>query len=334
MSTVTQAYRDEFHQQAGKPVFRGQQTTGLSFGQYSQWFDMTPITKPNTLAGYFKFSYTTSGTVTTVAGTDQLDAVISQVEAGPSSGTAYRSKSITRKGIEDIEQTVFDVNYGYPRTATSTTPGTFTPFLYVPLGGEAAAVRFLMASATAGYSGGTVVLNAVTAYSIEGDNDSVVSFNEQNTPALGSSIQDMTPYLSKTIAPDLIILEGESTASVTQVFLSGQDNQIGIAATDIDAAANGAIAWSPITGAPKNGLGLATQQIVPSIFMVNFTSATTHDVLELQIKGGTTNAAQQAQITPAPPAYNMTGTVNAAGKPVPSSSSGQGGAPLLRRTRF
>ena len=332
MSTTIGAFRDEFRQQAAKPVFRGQQTTGLSFGQYTAWFDLTPITKPNTLAGYFKFNWSDTGSMTTVSGADQLDAVIQQVEVGPSSGMAYRSKAITRKGMEDIEQTTFDVNYSYPRTAVSTTTGTFTPFLYVPIGGPAASVRFLLASSTAAFSAGTVTINSVTAYSIEGENSSVVSFNEQNTPSLGSSIQDMTPYISKTIAPDLIILEGETTATVTQVFAADQQNSIIIAATDIDAAANGAIAWSPITGAPKNGLGLVAQQAVPSIFQVNFTSATTHDVLEIQIAGGTSNQAQSAQVTPAPPASQNVGVPNAAGKPVPAGGHGMGS--VVRRPRF
>jgi len=332
MSTTIQAYRDDFRQQAAKPVFKSQQTTGLSYSQYTQWFDMTPTTKPYTLAGYFKFNYTvTGGSITSVSGADQLDAVISQVEVAPSSGMGPRSKAITRKGMEDIEQVTFDNSYSYPRTAAGTATTTATPFLYVPIGGEAAAVRFLMATATAAYSAGTVTFNSVTAYAIEGDNDSVVSFNEQNTPSLGSSLQDMSPYIQKTITPDMIIIEGETTSSVTQVCLAGQDNRIIIAATDIDAAANGAIAFSPIQGAPKNGLGLATQQVYPSIFQVNFTSASTRDVLEIQVKGGTSNVPQHAQVTPAPPASQNTGTVNAAGKPVPASGQGATG---FRRSRF
>jgi hypothetical protein len=333
VTTTIKAFRDEFGQQAAKPVFRGQQTTGLSFGQYTQWFDLTPITKPYTLAGYFKFNWSDTGTMTTVSGADQLDAVIQQVEVAPSSGMAPRSKSITRKGMEDIEQVTFDTNYSYPRTAVSTTTGTFTPFLYVPIGGEAAAVRFLLAASTAAFSGGTVTINSVTAYSVEGDSSTVVSFNEQNTPSLGSSLQDMSPYISKNITPDMIILEGETTSTVTQVFMAGQNNQIIIAATDIDAASNGAIALSPITGSAKNGLGLATQQVYPSIFQVNFTSATTHDVLEIQWAGGTSNVPQTPQVTPAPPATGQVGVVNAAGRPVPASG-GPGISPAIRRPRF
>lgn len=333
MTTTIQAYRDEFRQQAAKPVFKSQQTTGLSFGQYTQWFDLTPTTKPYTLAGYFKFNWSDTGTMTTVSGADQLDAVIQQVEVAPSSGMGPRSKAITRKGMEDIEQACFDVSYGYPRTAVATGTNTFTPFLYVPIGGEAAAVRFLLASSTAAFSGGTVTINSVTAYAIEGDNPAVVSFNEQNTPSLGSSIQDMSPYISKTISPDLIILEGETTATTTQIFLSGANNKIIVAATDIDAAANGAIAWSPITGAPKNGLAIATQQIYPTIFQVNFTSATTHDVLEIQVKGPTDNTPQHAEPTPAPPASANTGVVNVAGKPSPARTVG-GSATNVARRRF
>jgi hypothetical protein len=333
MTTTIKAFRDEFGQQAAKPVFKSQQTTGLSFGQYTQWFDMTPTTKPYTLAGYFKFNWNVSGTITTVAGTDVLDAVIQQVEVAPSSGMAPRSKSITRKGMEDIEQVTFDTSYGYPRTATPTTTTTVTPFLYVPIGGEAAAVRFLLASSTAAFSSGTVSINSVTAYAVEGDNGTVVSFNEQNTPSLGSSLQDMSPYISKNITPDLIILEGETTSTVSQVFMAGQDNRIIIAATDIDAASNGAIALSPITGAAKNGLGLASQQVYPNIFQVNFTTATTHDVLEIQWAGSTQNEPQHPQTTPAPPASQNTGTTNAAGKPVPASGVASGPAGI-RRPRF
>ncbi len=331
MSTTIQAYRDEFKQQAAKPVFKSQQTTGLSFGQYTQWFDLTPTTQPYTLAGYFKFNWSDTGTMTPVSGADQLDAVIAQVEVAPSSGVGPRSKAITRKGMEDIEQVTFDVNFSYPRAAVSATTGTFTPFLYVPIGGQAAAVRFLLASSTAAFSAGTVSINSVTAYAVEGANDTVVSFNEQNTPSLGSGLQDMNAYVSKNIAPDLILLEGETTSTVTQVIITGQDNSVVVAATDIDAVSNGAIAFSPITGAAKNGLSLATQQVVPNIFQVNFTSATTHDILEIQYKGGTVNSPQVSQTTPAPPASSMTGVVNPAGKPVPAGSTRGYAAPMRRR---
>ncbi len=331
MSTTIAAFRDAFRQQAGKPNFKSQQTTGLSYGQWTQWFDMTPNTQPNVVAGYFKFSYTVSGTtITPVSGADQLDAVIAEVQVAPSPGTAPRSQAITRRGMEMIEQESFDVNYGYPRAAPPSTAGTYTPFLYVPIGGEAAAVRFQMASATAAYSAGTVVFNSVTAYTVEAENTTVVSFNEQNTPALGSGLQDMTNYISKNISPDLVVLVGESSSTVTQVMMSGGNGKLAINAVDVDAISNGAAAFSPITGAPFAGLGIAAEQIYPNIFQVDFAAATTHDVLEVQYSGSTENAPQKPETTPATPASSQVGTTNAAGKPVPAG----GTATPSRRPRF
>ena len=334
MSTSLSAYRDEFAIQAAKPVFKDQQTTGLSFNQFTQWFDVAPLTRPNVLAAYFKFSYTTSGTITTVSGADQLDAVIQQVQVSPAKGLGARSQAITRKGMEDIEQVTFNVNYGYPRTAVTTAGGTFTPFLYVPVGGEAGAIRFQMASGTAAYSGGTVALNSVTCYVIEGDSDLVVTFNEQNTPSLGSGLQNMRPYLRDDIAPDIVIMEGEDTSTVTFLNMADQNGRLLIAAADVDAAANGAAAFAPIVGAPKNGLGLVTQEAVPTIFQATFASATTHDILEVQYYGPPQAVSQPTQVTPATPAHQSVGVQNAAGVPVPANSKAAGSLGTIRRPRF
>ena len=65
MSAVLDAYRQAFSA-AGKPIFIGQQTSGLSFGQWTQWFNFgAQQNQANLLAAYFKFSYTVSGTTIT-----------------------------------------------------------------------------------------------------------------------------------------------------------------------------------------------------------------------------------------------------------------------------
>lgn len=333
MSSVIEAYRAAFQSAAATPDFVAQQTTGLSFGQWSQWFPLTVGRgKSSVLAAYCKFSYTVSGTtITPVTGADVLDVVVQGVQVAAEAGGSIRSDAITRKGMEDVEQAAFDTNYGYPRAAPSSTAGTYTAFVYVPIGGPAAAIRFMMASATAGYSAGTVVLNSVTVYKVIGDNDTVVVFHEQNTPQVGTSTQDMHAYLSPKIAPSLIVLVTDTSSNVQFVNLAGQKGNLLITAADIDAVSNGAIAYTPRTGALAQGVALAADESVPSVFQVSFGTASTHDLLEIQFGGSqVTNPPTKPETTPSEPATKTVGVPNAANVPV----AAKGGSYRTRTPRF
>lgn len=336
MSSVIEAYRTAFASAAATPDFVAQQTTGLSFGQWSQWFPLTVGRgKSSVLAAYCKFSYTVSGTtITPVTGADVLDVVIQGVQVADQAGGKIRSDAITRKGMEDVEQAAFDTSYGYPRSAPSPTAGTYTAFLYVPIGGPAASIRFQMASSTAGYSAGTVVLNSVTVYKILGDNDTVVAFHEQNTPSLGSGLQDMHAYLSPSLAPSLIVLVTDTSSGITLVNLAGQKGNLLVTAADIDAVSNGAIAYTPRTGALAQGVALAADETVPSVFQVQFGSAETHDLLEIQFGGSqVTNPPPHPETTPASPAVDTVGVPNAANVPV-AARAGPYMPPRVRTPRF
>lgn len=329
--SVLEAYRVEFARQAGKPVFLEQQTTGISFGQYSQWFDLVPQTKKNVLAAYVKFTYTVAGTPSAQAGADKLDIILGQVQVASTPRAMPRTQTITRKFFEDVEQVSFDTNYGYPRAAPQTSAGTYSAFFYVPVGGPAAALRLLLPSSTNAYTTAAVTINSITVYAIEGDNDTVISFKENNTPSLGTSIQSVRGFLPDDIAPDVLIFQGDTSATITQLFLVDQTNTIVVAATDTDAASNGLLAITPRTGAlGTTDFGVTLQGAVLKVAQAAFASATTHDIGVIQYAGSGDVPANSPQTTPSPPAVSDTGRENAAGKPV--SKHGRAGyVPPSRR---
>lgn len=315
--SVLEQMRIEFARQAAKPVFLDQQTSGISFQQYSQWFDLVPATKRNVLAAYVKFTYTVSGgTITPVTGADNLSVILGQVQVAATARVMPRSQTITKNFFEDVEQVTFDTNYGYPRAAPPSTAGTYSGFFYVPVGGQAAALRLLLPSATAAYSAGTVVIDSITVYVIEGDTDVVVAFKENNTPQLGTSIQSIKNYLPDDIAPDVLILVGDTGTSITQVFLVEQAGQITTAVTDVDALTNGLLAITPRTGKlGTSDFGISLQGAVLTIAQFAFASSATHDIGVIQYQGSGSVSPSTPQTTVAPPAVGQTGVENAAGKP-------------------
>lgn len=342
MSAVLDAYRQAFSA-AGKPIFIAQQTTGLTFGQWTQWFNFgKQAGGSQVLAAYFKFSYTVSGaTITPVAGASVNDVVVQMLEVSGQANSAGRiSVGATpgahpTAGIENLEQSAFDVSYGYPRAAPSATAGTYTAFFYTPIGGEAAAVRWQLAAATAGYSAGTVVLNSVTAYGIYGENPTVVSARESATPSLGTGPQDLKNQLSPNIAPTLISLVTDASTNITLVNLTDQSGKLTVSAADVDALTNGAAAITPRTGALKQGTTILADEAVPSLFQVSFAAAGVHDVLEIQFGGTTTvNPPKAAETTPATPATSMVGVPNAANVPVAANSKASAALGTVRRPRF
>lgn len=343
--SVLEAYRVEFARQAAKPIFIDQQTTGLSFGQYSQWFDLVPQTKKNVLAAYVKFSWTVpGGGLTAQTNAQNLDVVLGQVQIAPSARVMPRSQTLTRNFFSNVEQVTFDTNfYGtstYPRAAPTAAAGTYNAAFYVPVGGPAAALRLLLPSSTNAYTSGVgLVLNSITVYVVEGDNDTVIAFKENNTPSLGSSIQSVKNYIPDDIAPDILVFCGDNnTTAVTQLFLVDQNGQMLVAATDIDAVTNGLVAITPRTGALASqsftaggaaaiNQGVTLQGGVLRVAQASFASATTHDIGVMQFSGSGEVPANTPQVTPAPAAVGQTGQENAAGKPV---SKGQHGAGRMR----
>jgi hypothetical protein len=330
--SVLEAYRVEFARQAAKPVFIDQQTTGLTFGQYSQWFDLVPQTKPNVLATYVKFTWTVpAGGLTAQTNAQNLDVLLGQVQIAPSARVMPRSQTITRSFMSNVEQLTFDTNfYGantYPRAAPTAAAGTYSAGLYIPVGGPAAALRFLLPSSTNAYTSGTgLVLNSITVYAIEGGNDAVIVYKENNTPSLGTLIQSVKNYIPDDIAPDAMVFVGDTSAAVTQLFLVDQNGQMLVAATDVDAVANGMVALTPRTGALGSqsttvggsaviNLGVTLQGGVLKVAQAAFASATTHDIGVIQFAGAPDVPENTPQETVAPPAVAQTGVQNAAGKP-------------------
>lgn len=323
MTTDLEAYRAEFARQAGKPIFIEQQTSGLSAGQYSQWFDLTPITKKNVLAAKVKFTYTLSGSPVVVSNTDILDVLLGQVQVAASARTAPRSQTITRKFMEDIEQAVFDTNYSYPRAAPSATTGTYSASFYVPIGGPAAALRLLLASATNAYSAGTVVIDSVTVYVIEGDGEQVFAFKENNTPSLGTSLQSLARYLPDDIAADLVIMEGDASSDISQIYVVDQTGRVIVTSTDLDVVTDGALALTPRTGALGSGsTAFLAQKSVFRIFQMAFAASGVHDIGVLEVSGPAQAPQNSPQTTPSEPATKDVGVPNAAGVPTSGRSGG------------
>jgi hypothetical protein len=345
--SVLNAFRDEFSRQAAKPLFIDQQTNGISFGQYSQWFDLAPSTKPNVLAAYVKFVYTVTGTPTAQTHADQLDILLGQVQVAAASNVVPRSQTITRRLMEDVEQITFDTNFlgtsTYPRAAPQTSAGSYTAQFYVPIGGPAAALRLLLPSSTNAYTTAAVTINSITVYAIEGGNDTVITFQENNTPSLGTSIQSLKNYVPAAIAPDVLIMVGDTATTITQLFIADQNGQISVSVTDMDSVQYGMVAITPRTGPLGNtaipggslsiDIGIALQGGVLTTFQAAFASATTHDVAAIQYAGSGNVPENTPQETPAPPAVDQTGALNAAGIPVVKGSKMAGKGPKSRFRR-
>ena len=335
-SSVLDAYRSEFRLRASKAQFSDEQSQ-LPLQTPSKWFNVSPVSSPYTLAAKVIFNYTVTATAAVApnAGTDTLSPFFTNgiLEIGPAKDTEPRSQVLTREFAEAIEKFTYDINYGYPRPAlpTFTAAGatTVTSSIYLPIGGEAAAMRLIPNPAPSNLyatpADVTFAINYIKLYVVDGMNDTVFAYKDTTTPALGTGLQSIRDYFSKNIQPDVIFMLGETTSTVTQIFATALDKKTLYNTTDMSVVADGALALTPNTGADPFALDITALGEGFRTIQVNYANATTHRLGFYQLSGGqVVNSPMEAAPTESTPAVTSVGAVGPAGNVVPSGSAAGG----------
>lgn len=343
MSNVT-GFRQSYYQTSGIQARGDQQTQGLTAGQQTMDFPLTPRNgKHNVLGVWIKFvgALTATGAATPTGGTNALDLFIGQagggyVQLSPQGGTASRAKSITRQFAEFIWAYCTDTAFTVAAAPTFASAGskTVTVSAFFPVGGQAAVWKAqLAASITGVYSSGvTISYTSVTSYIVSSDFSGVVAYGEEFTPSLGAGYQSVNKYRPQSTAPDVVFMQGETSATITQLSVTDIDGVIIENTVDTDTLQLGAAAIAPIAGTTYTtsaGFVFPADRKQFSTFDVNFASATTHYIGFLQVAGGeSTSATANPQPTAATPAVSQVGAVTASGGV--AQKLGGGGGPTLR----
>lgn len=343
-SSFLQAYRDDFSVNVSNAQFAKQQTSGLSLGGLSNYLNLKPLQLPYVTAARVVIVYNVTATAAVApnAGTDTLDVVAGnggQVMVFPGPNTAFRSQLLTRKAIESVEKFAFDVNFGYPRgplpTFAAAGSNTVTASFYLPVGGEAASLRFILPAAPSNLYATPADVSfspvSITVYPVEGNNDMIWAYKESTTPSLGTGLQTIQEYIPADIQPDVIFEMGESSSTISSVFAVGLNNVQLYNTTDVTSITQGATALTPRTGADPFALDLPAMGVGFLTLQETFVAATTHDLVYLQTSGsqvmnpGQSPAPTVSEATSgAPPAVKMQGTVNQAGAVQAAPSKGRG----------
>jgi len=377
------AFRDAYAYEAGCLTYGEQQTQGLSPGQYTQYFNITPRAgKSCALGAIFKFVgslvITASAPLNSIPSAstaaapdypfvnggsfDDLDLIIGNggsVEISASPGAAARAQAVTRQFAEAIWAESTNTSFTVPTTgvASGYTTGNagvaITVYLFVPVGGPAAAVRIKLAAAVSGAiigqsvpvfaSGATMSYTSVTSYIISSNFSGVAAFKEELTPSLGTSLQEFVRYVPVTVAPDFIFMAGDQSgnanvstgtvSTVTQVLITDTGGLQFVSVTDTDVLELGAAAFAPIAGTTyctKLGFVITGDQRTFQSFQLAFVYTSVHFIGYFQIAGGEDAYPNKV---PAPvqgtPAVTQTGSVTASGQVAATNSGGGGGAKAL-----
>ncbi len=332
-----QTYREAFILNAGAPAFGEQQTNGLSAGQVTQYFSMTPRGgNPYVLGAFFNFVgvATATGAESPTAGTDQLDPFIGgggTITVSAASGGAQRGQTLTRQFAEFIYAVVTNTSFTIAANTTfaSASTSNYSVTLYVPIGGTAAVVQFQLPGAVTNIwsSGVTFSYTSITSYIVSSSWSGVVVFNEEKTASLGSGLQTVTNYVPQAISPDAVFMQGESSTTITQVYIQTVTGFVLVTSTATSVVELGAAAVAPVAGTTYttgNGFVIMGNQQAFGIFQLTFASATTHFIGYLQCAGGQDVLSSPTPApTAAPPATNQVGTVTPSGG---VTWAGQGGS--------
>ena len=333
-----EGYRQAYVLNAGNATFGEQVTTGLSAGSPTPWFSIKPIGgKSAALGAFFNFvaTVTATGASTPTAGTDQLDPFIGgggQVIVAAAPGGVQRGQTKTRQFAEFVYAVVTNYPFSIAANTTFASAGSsaYSVILYVPTGGVTA-IQFLLPGAITNIwaTNVTISYTSITSYIVSGDWSGSVAFNEEKTASLGSGLQTVTNYVPQTIAPDAVFMQGESSSTITQVYVqtvNGFALVTSTATTVLQQGAGGIAAVAGTTYTTTAGFVIAGNRQVFQIFQLTFASATTHFIGYLQVAGGADTAPSvSAATTAGPPATKQSGTVTPAGQVAYAGAPGGGG---------
>ena len=344
-----QGFQEFYRRDAGTTSFVHKQTSGLTAATYTDDVALLPFNgKKNVLGCVVKVVYvltsTNVGSYAPIAGTDVLDPILSNggsVEIAPTSGAMPRAKTLTRKFLEFIWAVTTNTSFTVAALPTfaSASALTQTVSFFVPVGGAGANIRLLLAgSLAASYTTGvTISFTSVETQVVSTNFSGVVAFNETLTASLGSGLQDVLTYAPKNIAPDAVFMQGESSTTITQCYVTEANGYIMIQSTSTDAMQSiGAAQIAPVSGptfTTTAGFVIPANGKVFSTFQVTFNSATTHNIGFLAVQGGEVSAPNSTpQPTAAPNAADMVGQPGPGGT-VQSARGTQGRRVLSFRYR-
>lgn len=344
-----QGFQEFFRRDAGQTSFVHKQTSGLTAATYTDDVGLLPLNGKKSVLGcvvkvVYVLTSTNVGSYAPIAGTDVLDPILSNggsVEIAPTSGAMPRAKTLTRKFLEFIWAVTTNTSFSVAALPTfaSASAITETVSFFVPVGGPAANIRILLAgSLAASYTTGvTISFTSVETQVISSNFTGVAAFNETLTASLGSGLQDVLTYAPKNIAPDVVFMQGESSTTITQCYITEQSGYIMIQSTSTDALQTiGGAQIAPIAGATFTttaGFVIPANGKVFSTFQVTFLNATTHNIGFLAVQGGEVSAPNsQPQSTAAPNAADMVGQPGPGGT-VQSAKGSQGRRVLSFRYR-
>jgi|HubBroStandDraft_3_1064219.scaffolds.fasta_scaffold05003_3 hypothetical protein len=337
-----QAYRDAYADITAAQQFGEQQTQGLSAGQDTQPFQLTPRSGKKAVLGVwmkFKGTLTATGPATPVAGSDALDLWINQAGGGfvslaPAQGAMSRAVSKTRQMAEFIWAYCTNTSFSIAAAPTFASAGTAVVLVsaFFPVGGVAAVWKAkLAATITAVYASAvTIVYNSISSYIVSSNYTAVVAYNEEFTASLGAGYQSIAGFTPKSISPNAIFMTLETSTTITQVSITTIDSLVLVNSNDTDTLQRGADQIAPVAGVTYTtsaGFVICGNSKSFATFEVNFASATTHYIGYVQVFGGDKTAPEESpQATQSSPSVEQVGTVTASGQ-VAAAGAAAGKAP-------
>lgn len=316
--------------------------SGVGAGVDSQWFSVVPrVPGENVLGALITLASTlsaTGGTASSVSNAVNLDVNLNYVQVAAAPGGQLRSFTASRLATQEVERYSIGTAtaLSYPGTAVasiaSAATTSITNVIFVPIGGEAGAVKIHTAATTQAYGGTAPTISTqIWVRGVSSPNDTVVTFEDNFTASLASGANtDCSAYMPIDIAADVIDFVGNSAAS-TQIFGITAWGADGSVLEDVNSGESTTLTQMQKYIGPANTSTVSTmwsprKQLVRKC-LVNLGTAQALEVLSIALdKGSTASPPVTPGTTPVPSASNLTGKTVAGGQTVlPKQATVNGG---------
>jgi hypothetical protein len=276
---------------------------------------------------------TDTGANNAVAGADLLYEWIDGYQVAPREGTTARTEVVTTSGCEEVERVCFDTAVGWtsgdiaavsghlgsyaravPGNFGSTTTRTDTSELWVPVGGQSAAIKFHIPSITASFAAGVTATYTVSWGEVYSLYAGVVAAIETVTASLAVGNQDFQQFVPKGMAVDFFSILGvEANTDMSEISMT--DNT-GASIINMDTgpttgemiAASAYVYPRFATNTPSyDSLLFYFHKTYPVTLKCKVLVAQTFDLVFVAFSGGTVAPAPDPSPTPSPALVKQTG---------------------------
>jgi hypothetical protein len=351
MTTITE-YQEAVQEAMFAPV-QGPSAyqSGVGAGVDSQWFSVVPRVPGEYVMGALvtisTFVNAPSATAASVSAAVNLDIGLNYVQVAPAPGVGPRSYTASRLATQEVERLCLGDNaagISYPGTAVasiaSASSSTIVNTVFVPVGGQAGAVKLHTAPIANAFTGtGVTYSSQIWVRSISGANPTVVTFEDNFTNSLSSGAAiDITANMPIDIACDYIDFVGLATASLSGITMWGADGSILV---DVNSGETTTLNQMQKYGVNANSLitsmVFSPRRQIPRKTVLNLAAATSLEILAVAFDNGVSagDVHVKAGTTPVPNASQNTGTAVAGGQLVLPKSANTGTSsvkqPLIRR---